>query len=786
MKINSKFKFKFSFLLLSQLISNLLFLTQIHAQIVIKDSIIHDLLPKQKVSPQSIHSKLHADFYSNNEVGSILKTELNSIMLTSPIIANNYTSLNDYKDDMMILSRKLLSDDKLMKKVGFDYLVKTSKKFQFSSNEFLTSICVPENSTTLFLFNSTETLKKPQKDSEKLQYVKFIQESIPFKLPNHFKLVDYYLILPYNYLNSNSHYDVPYINQKCLAAKNIINLPKENLPIFKKALINDQPLLVFMFKSDEAENLGKLSLKFEKQINGTDKQRNDLLINKGNKDNGHGIINNVENVNTDSKSNSESDSFFDRFATSWLESINYSSLVHSIFCTINVVSPNQSYCLKIKEDDIKLSIFPAYYQIVNQSYIHKPDIKKHFKKLKKYNHEKKDFVKSENFNESNDHETELKPSILKYIPKIDPALFAGKFLKTKIAEENFSQNNGESKEIEENLREKIKSSDEVEIEVKEISSVNHEKNQLEKRGIFGKLHKKFCEGKDCKENHKRKKHNDCENHHYNDYYNDYDDDIPKGGYYYYYSLGDLNNISNLYKHKHGHNHNRILDNNETDNFKDSKSPNSSIPIVKRGIEKKKFKKGSIIDNNNTSSNKSPQNKIESKYNLSSNLKLHHGFFGTKKKSNKTSSSFSKKKSLNRIIQMANHIKTVKAQNINQNNSSESKDMGVKTNQSSEEIEIRSDGTIIISLALLKNSELKMDAFLEEAPEDLITNSSAAKNPQYRRALLGSRDIKVAPKKESINENKKDCEPITWQGLFRYSIFRKPKICLPDSTFVKVI
>ncbi|KAK6462762.1 hypothetical protein DFJ63DRAFT_319569 [Scheffersomyces coipomensis] len=73
--------------------------------------------------------------------------------------------------------------------------------------------------------------------------------------------------------------------------------------------------------------------------------------------------------------------FFDTFAKDWIANVNYESLIKSIFCTTNVDSLEESYCLRIK-DNKSLHIFPAFYDITK---FIADKANKHLQKLKTAN-----------------------------------------------------------------------------------------------------------------------------------------------------------------------------------------------------------------------------------------------------------------------------------------------------------------------------------------------------------------------------------------------------------------
>ncbi|KAK6202988.1 uncharacterized protein RJT21DRAFT_82029 [Scheffersomyces amazonensis] len=237
--------------------------------------------------------------------------------------------LSQNQDELLILAKDLLNS-KIFQKIGFQKLVDDGYFYNFSIGKDLihNNLLIPKESKNLFLFNTSDPLSIPKK--LKNNFANFIDKSPPFSLPSYLSLIDYYLVIPKSYLEKHLD-DYNQLDFNSIYSKTILKIETEKLPLFRKCINEGKPLLVFMFNG-AASNEG---------LNTIMNIRNYLPIN--------GQLTSFS-------------TFFDTFAREWITAVNYESLIKSVFCTTNVESLDESYCLKIK-DNKTLHVFPAFYDI---------------------------------------------------------------------------------------------------------------------------------------------------------------------------------------------------------------------------------------------------------------------------------------------------------------------------------------------------------------------------------------------------------------------------------------
>lgn len=245
-----------------------------------------------------------------------LKKELVSLLLSDPDQAQNYQP----DHDIFVIPRSHITE-RTLNSLGYKDLVKYAKKFRYANTLFKShlDILVPEKTIPYFVFNTSDPLNMPTSQS-RLMYANFIDSSAPFTLPGLSTLVDYLLILP---IPSNGAFDPDSLNP------NILTTKSNSLPMFAHAVRDGVPLIVFLFKSGtETASSKEVSIP----------------------------LMGPRTIVTDHELNV----FFDEFAKTWVQDINMSQLIHGVFCTLNVKSTSQSFCIKIKDDLTNLLLFPAY------------------------------------------------------------------------------------------------------------------------------------------------------------------------------------------------------------------------------------------------------------------------------------------------------------------------------------------------------------------------------------------------------------------------------------------
>ncbi|CCH46617.1 putative secreted protein [Wickerhamomyces ciferrii] len=273
-------------------------------------------LPVKSPDAQLVHSTANSEFFSINNVSSVLERELRSLMVLNKIDVS-LVAENDNDDKVLIIPRHHINE-RTMNGLGFRDYVKHAKKLKLSNREFDSSleILVPEKTRPFFIFNTTDPLNIPIQKT-RVEYSNFIDHSTPFDLPEFSEFTDFCLVI-----NAPKKFDIKLLHDDMLL------VPKYMLPLYKQALDEQIPLLALIF------NTGS---------NAFDAKEHNLPLLK------------VKNYIA-----SDFSLFFDIFAREWIGSVGYSQLVHSIFCTVNVQSSSNSYCIKVKEDMNNLVLFPAY------------------------------------------------------------------------------------------------------------------------------------------------------------------------------------------------------------------------------------------------------------------------------------------------------------------------------------------------------------------------------------------------------------------------------------------
>ncbi|KAK6453833.1 uncharacterized protein RJT20DRAFT_63710 [Scheffersomyces xylosifermentans] len=92
------------------------------------------------------------------------------------------------------------------------------------------------------------------------------------------------------------------------------------------------------------------------------------MFNQGNNKLQEGALGTIKSIKnylpTSGGSGISISSFFDSFASKWINKVNYDTLIYSVFCTSNNELLEDSYCLRIGDKSKKsLFIFPAFFDI---------------------------------------------------------------------------------------------------------------------------------------------------------------------------------------------------------------------------------------------------------------------------------------------------------------------------------------------------------------------------------------------------------------------------------------
>lgn len=249
-----------------------------------------------------------------------LQTELQSMGIlnhdfTQEFIQQDADGVDGRSDRVFVIPRNQITE-RVLNRLGFKDLVKYLKRFKLQNPLFSShsDIIIPENTVPYFLFNTSDHINIPKSHS-RLEHAQFLDQSAPFQLPKFSALVDYLLVILMPRTFKHQH-----------MKKDVIIARSESLPLFAHAIKSGVPLLMFMFRSGDRSFNG--SNEFGIPLSGVDRQE----LNK----------------------------FFDVFAQTWTQSINFLGLLHGVFCTVNVESKKNSFCLKIKDDMDNLVLFPPF------------------------------------------------------------------------------------------------------------------------------------------------------------------------------------------------------------------------------------------------------------------------------------------------------------------------------------------------------------------------------------------------------------------------------------------
>ncbi|KAG7664540.1 uncharacterized protein J8A68_001927 [[Candida] subhashii] len=299
----------------------------------------------------------------SNSLQSLMTTKgLGSSFTQLSHSPSNYTSasISEFNkssvdsDDLIFIPKELMNPP-MFATLGLNNLFHDIQWLNLSNTQQLIIPKITEFQS-MFIFNTSgePILQFPNSAKQRMNHYssgslhnwgKVFSKSVPFTLPNLLELVDYYMIIP-----SNHYFDSLKSNHTSVYIKSLITIPREKLPIFRPSLTGDKPMVVFMFNQTSTSFVSD------------DKLKNTPIFTIKNylaypQDVSHKVSASVSN-------------FFDKLAKSWLKSINYESLIHAVYCNLNVADNHKeedSYCLKIQDDEQSVHIFPAFYELAAPS-----------------------------------------------------------------------------------------------------------------------------------------------------------------------------------------------------------------------------------------------------------------------------------------------------------------------------------------------------------------------------------------------------------------------------------
>lgn len=194
---------------------------------------------------------------------------------------------------------------------------------------------IPMNTTLLFVFNSTQYLSAGCNDGDVSQ---FMQTSVPFGLPQYHALVDYFLLVPANYTK-------PFTFSPDLVIKEI-NARKCRLPLFLDMIGTADPLLALIFKSVH-EPPPETAEPASPRHPGAAQQCKERF---------EEVCNSPDTSGIARAALVQSAPFFDEFAHLWVSALGLESLYSSVFCQMNEVVTEQSFCLQITTSESRVSV----------------------------------------------------------------------------------------------------------------------------------------------------------------------------------------------------------------------------------------------------------------------------------------------------------------------------------------------------------------------------------------------------------------------------------------------
>lgn len=268
-----------------------------------------------------------ADKISLQQLKSIkanLESELMSLILPTNS-KQEIKSHNQELDSKLIILPSTLLENSILDKLGLGSLNENSSLFDFKDKKTI----IPKEINNLFIFNTTDALSIPRTTHH--NFSRFIENSLPFSLPQYMNLINHYLVVPYKFIEEHIGDPNKISKNSSIYSTSILYSSFAKSPIFKSALNENKPLMVFMFTNAKKDTFQKI--------------KNPIM--------------NVKNYMTGDYKMNMISGFFDEFANKWIKMGNYENLIHSIFCTTNTNDVNDSYCLKIK-DKRNLHLFPAF------------------------------------------------------------------------------------------------------------------------------------------------------------------------------------------------------------------------------------------------------------------------------------------------------------------------------------------------------------------------------------------------------------------------------------------
>lgn len=220
---------------------------------------------------------------------------------------------------------------------------KLGRSFTLDATSNPSPLLVPNNSSLMFLFNTSSPLASYTDPDDVLSDV-FFHASLPLGLPKYHYLVDAVLLIPKK--------DVELSNTTSLVTASQwlskTGFDRSNIPLFQGMLEPNKPIVMFVFR-------GERSLHDFASSRDTPSNRLDSMS-------FHAAKSKITDALLSSSSEvaraviASSGNFFDNFARIWINTFDSNTLFYSLFCQVNSKVTELNYCLKIGDGDATISL----------------------------------------------------------------------------------------------------------------------------------------------------------------------------------------------------------------------------------------------------------------------------------------------------------------------------------------------------------------------------------------------------------------------------------------------
>lgn len=224
-------------------------------------------------------------------------------------------------DDGIFLFPSQLLTQEMLTQLKLEYLKKDSSDFRLGLTH--KPIFVPKVCENIFIFNTTNMPERPFNAATSV--IQFVTEIAPFNLPQYLNLDNYFAIFPESYFKK----EAKKILENDYIARNSLHLSASKFPLLRRASKEKKPLMLFIFNSRSIDTFGSY--------------QNPIMNTK------HYLTSQKEFFSA----------FFDLFAYNWIEHRGFENLIKSIFCTIDAKNMNDSYCLKLLDNN-EIHLFPVF------------------------------------------------------------------------------------------------------------------------------------------------------------------------------------------------------------------------------------------------------------------------------------------------------------------------------------------------------------------------------------------------------------------------------------------